>query len=96
MAKQKDLLSRLAGAGEDAIGRLSDVPGGKRLVDAASALRDRVDELQKRVRSLDPLERRVTALERRLGALEKKRPPRATASRAGGATRAPARKKPAP
>src|SRR5207248_10495473 len=91
--RQKDLLSRLADAGEDAIARLADIPGGQRFVEATHALRDRLDELQHRVRSLDPLERRVTELERRLEALEGAGKPSArrtrTSSRstaAGGAT----------
>jgi hypothetical protein len=70
--QQKDLLTRLADAGEDAIARLADVPGGQRFVEATHNLRERLDELQRRVRSLDPLERRVTELERRLEALESK------------------------
>jgi hypothetical protein len=68
--QQKDLLTRLADAGEEAIARLPDFPGGQRFVEATHALRDRLDELQQRIRSLDPLERRVTELERRLEALE--------------------------
>jgi cell division septum initiation protein DivIVA len=92
MAKQKDLLGRLADAGEDAIGKLADVPGGSRLLDAANALRDRVDELQKRIRHLDPLEQRVAELEARLAALEKKASrPRTT--RSTTAARKPAARK---
>ncbi len=67
--KQKDMISRLAGTGEEALQRIGDLPGGARLVEAANALRDRVDELTRRVRSLDPLERRVAELERRLDEL---------------------------
>jgi polyhydroxyalkanoate synthesis regulator phasin len=77
---QKDLLTRLSEAGEEAIGRLSEIPGGNRVVEATHALRERLDELQRRVRALDPLEKRVAELERRLQALERKG--RSTASRA--------------
>jgi hypothetical protein len=70
---QKDLLSRLADAGEEAIGRLADIPGGNRVLEAVHALRDRIDELQSRMRSLDPLERKVAQLEKRLDALEGKK-----------------------
>jgi hypothetical protein len=70
--QQKDLLTRLADAGEEAIARLGEVPGGQRVVEVTHALRERLDELQKRVRSLDPLEKRVAELERRLQALERK------------------------
>lgn len=76
MAQKRDLLSRLAEAGEDAIQRLGEAPGGKRLADAANTLRDRADELQKKVRGLDELERRVAQLEKRLAAVEKKPAPR--------------------
>jgi hypothetical protein len=74
---QKDLLTRLADAGEDAINRLSDLPGGSRFADAAHTLRVRMDELQKKVRGIDELERRVAALEARVDALSKPDKPRA-------------------
>ncbi|MFN2628878.1 MAG: hypothetical protein ABR569_09620 [Gaiellaceae bacterium] len=66
---QKDLLSRLADAGEAAIRQLSDVPGADRFLGAANAMRDRVDELQKRVRGLEGLEQRVAELERKVDGL---------------------------
>jgi cell division septum initiation protein DivIVA len=70
-APQKDLLSRLADAGEDAINRLSEMPGASRFMDTANSLRARVDELQKRVRGLDDLERRVEKLEAQVAGLTK-------------------------
>ena len=66
----KDLLTRLADAGEDAIHRLSEAPGADRLFGAANSMRDRVDELQKRVRGLEGIDRRVAELEQRVAALE--------------------------
>jgi hypothetical protein len=77
MAQQKDLLSRLADAGEDALSKLAEMPGGHRAIEAMNQLKNRMDELQQRVRSLDPPERRVTELEKRLEALESKRSTRA-------------------
>jgi polyhydroxyalkanoate synthesis regulator phasin len=71
----KDLLTRLAEAGEEALSRVGELPGGQRLVETVNGLRERLDELQSRLRSLDPLERRVTALEQRLAALEGKSRP---------------------
>lgn len=62
----KDLLTRLADAGEEAISKLADSPGADRLIGAVTGLRDRVDELQRRVRGIEDLERRVAALEARL------------------------------
>ena len=81
-APDKDLVARLAGAGEEALTRIVEMPGGQRLVEAVLALRDRLDDLQGRLRSLDPLERRVTELEQRLATLERKQPraPARTAS----------------
>ena len=84
--QQKDLLTRLAEAGEEAFARLSEIPGGNRLVEATHALRERLDEVQRRVRALDPLEKRVAELERRLQSLERKG--RSTAHRATAATKA--------
>jgi hypothetical protein len=67
----KDLLSRLADAGEEAIQRLSDIPGASRFAESANSLRARVDELQKRVRGIDELEKRVAKLEKQVAALSK-------------------------
>ena len=74
--QQKDVITRLAETGEEALHRLAELPGGARFAEAANALRDRVDDLAKRMRSLDPLERRVAELERRLDALSKPKPAR--------------------
>ena len=82
-AKKSDLLSRLVDAGEEAIQRLSDVPGGDRVVGTVNAMRDRVEELQKRVRGLEDLDRRLAALEKKVDKL----------SRGGSASK---RKKPKP
>jgi polyhydroxyalkanoate synthesis regulator phasin len=76
----RDLLSRLADAGEEAIKRLGDAPGANRVAEVVTTLRDRVDELQKKVRGLDELEQRVDALEKRLAAVEKKPAPRRRAA----------------
>ncbi len=63
---RKDLLTRLADAGEEAIAKLAETPGAERFMGSIGTMRDRVDELQRRVRGLDELERRVAALEARL------------------------------
>ena len=65
--RRTDLLGKLSDLSEDAMQRLSDVPGGERLVGAINATRERVDELQKRVRGMDELEKRLAALERAKG-----------------------------
>ncbi len=67
-----DIVSRLAGAGEEAMQRIGDLPYGKAILDAGQVLRERIDELAMRIRAIDPLEKRVAVLEKRLAALEKK------------------------
>ncbi|HET8893390.1 MAG TPA: hypothetical protein VFM96_04780 [Gaiellaceae bacterium] len=76
-ARKNDLLTRLVDAGEEAIQRLAEVPGGDRIVGTVNTMRDRVDELQKRVRGLEDLDKRLTALERKvdkLSAPKRKKP----------------------
>ncbi|MGI8885545.1 MAG: hypothetical protein ACR2G9_01305 [Gaiellaceae bacterium] len=78
--QDKDLMSRLADAGEEALQRLSDLPGGQRAVAALNDLRARVDELGKKVRGIDVLEARVAKLEREVAGLRKS-PARRSAER---------------
>ena len=78
--QDKDLISRLADAGEEALQRLADLPGGQRAVGAFNDLRARVDELGKKVRGIDALEARVAKLEREVTGL-KKPPARRSAPR---------------
>jgi hypothetical protein len=73
-AKRNDLLGRLADLSEEAIQRLSDVPGGDRALGALNALRERTDELQRRVRGLEGLEQRLADLEKRVDGLAKAQP----------------------
>jgi hypothetical protein len=72
-------MTRLADAGEEALQRLSELPGGQRALTAANDLRARVDELTKKVRGIDALEARIVKLEKELAALNKTK---ATARRA--------------
>ena len=76
MAKtsQKDILARVQDLGEEALHKLTEVPGGSRLVDMANQTRTRLDEMQKRIRGLEKLERRVEQLEQQVAALSKKTP----------------------
>jgi hypothetical protein len=78
-AKRNDLLGKLADLSEEAIQRLSDVPGADRAVGAVNALRERTDELQKRVRGLEGLEQRLADLEQKVDKLSKASTPRSTA-----------------
>jgi hypothetical protein len=68
--RQKNIVERLAGAGEDAIQRIGSAPGADKVLGALGTLRDRVDELQKSVRTIDKLEKRLTTIEKRLDKLE--------------------------
>lgn len=66
--ERKDLLTRLADAGEEAISKLGGAPGADRFLGVANSMRERIDELQKKVRGLDELERRVAHLEKQVAA----------------------------
>ena len=83
MAQRKpDLLSRLADRGEQVVGRITDLPGAKQLVDRVAALAKGLDDVQKQLRGLDRLEKRMTQIEKRLDKLEGKGTTRKTPSRA--------------
>jgi hypothetical protein len=69
--RRTDLLGRLADMSEEAIQRVSDAPGGEKLVSAMNALKDRTDELQKRFRGLEDLDKRLSAVETKLDELTK-------------------------
>jgi len=77
--QDKDVISRLADAGEEALQKLTELPGGKQMVKAMGDVRSRLDDMTTKLRKLDPLERRVSRLEKRLDALQK--PKAATARR---------------
>ncbi len=89
MAKRKDLLSRLADAGEEALNRLGDAPGMDRVTAFANSTRDRLDELTKRVRGIEALESRVAKLEKQVAAMSGTKAParkRTTAARKSSST----------
>lgn len=83
---EKDLMTRLADAGEEALHRLSELPGGQRALTAVNDLRTRVDDLTKKVRGIDALEARILKLEKEVAALKKAKTP----------ARRPAPRKPSP
>jgi ubiquinone biosynthesis protein UbiJ len=88
---QKDLLARLADAGEEALSRLASSPGLERVTGVISNLKDQVDALASRVRGLEALEKRVDALERKVERLSKSSG--STGSRKSAATRKTASRK---
>jgi phage shock protein A len=71
-SQDKDIVSRLADAGEEALQRLADLPGGQRAMTAFNDLRTRVDDLAKKVRGIDELEVRVQSLEKQVAAMQKR------------------------
>lgn len=73
--QEKDFVTRLTDAGEDALQRLSELPGGHKALTAFNDLRARVDELGKKMRGIDALEARVAKLEKDLAALKKAKTP---------------------
>lgn len=72
---EKDFVSRLADAGEDALQRIADLPGGQKALTAYNDLKTRVDDLGKKVRGIDALEERVVKLEKEVAALKKSNAP---------------------
>jgi hypothetical protein len=86
--QDKDLMTRLADAGEEALQRLTELPGSRRALNALNDLRARVDDLTKKVRGIDALEARVVKLEKEVAELKR---PRRTST-----TRRSAARKPAP
>ena len=81
----EDVFARLAGKGEQAMQRLSELPGGSRALRAFNDLKNRVDELSRKVRGIDALEQRVAKLEKDVAALKRAQKPAA-------AQKAPVRK----
>ncbi len=67
----KDFVTRLTDAGEEALQRIADLPGGQKALTAINELRTRVDDLGKKVRGIDALEERVAKLEKDVSALKK-------------------------
>ena len=88
MAKEsdKDLLARLADAGEDALRRLTEAPGMDRALAYAKQTRKQLDELTKRVQGINALEARIAKLEKQVASLSKES--------ASSSKRSPARKAP--
>lgn len=95
-AKQNDILSRVTELGQEALHKLTEVPGGAKLVDMMNDSKSRLDEMQKKLRGLDALERRVAKLEQQLAAQAKKPAARKAAAKKPAAARKPATPKKPP
>lgn len=72
---EKDFVARLANAGEEALQRIADLPGGQKALTAYNDLKTRVDDLGKKVRGIDALEERIVKLEKDVAALKKAKAP---------------------
>jgi hypothetical protein len=72
---EKDFVARLADAGEEALQRIADLPGGQKALTAYNDLKTRVDDLGKKVRGIDALEERIVKLEKEVTALKKGKAP---------------------
>ncbi len=80
-AKQNDILSRVTELGHEALNKLSEVPGGSKIVEMMNDSKTRLDEMQKKLRGLDALEKRVAALEKQLATTAKKPAAKKSAAR---------------
>jgi hypothetical protein len=69
----RDVIGRLAARGDEALQRLSGLPGGTLALKTFNDLRTRVDELGKRVRGVEALEARIATLEKDVAALKRAR-----------------------
>lgn len=69
--KQKDVLARLADAGEEALSRFASSPGIDRVTGVMTNMKDQVDALASKVRGMDALEKRIDDLERKVDRLSK-------------------------
>lgn len=69
----RDVIGRLAARGDEALQRLSGLPGGTLALKTFNDLRTGVDELGKRVRGVEALEARIASLEKDVAALKRAR-----------------------
>jgi hypothetical protein len=90
--RQKNIVTRLADAGEEAIQRLGGAPGADRLGGAVNTLRERMDEMQRRMLGLEEVQKRLESIERRLDKLEGKGSP-SSSSRSRSSASSPRPKK---
>jgi hypothetical protein len=91
-SRQKNIVERLAGAGEEVLERIASIAAADRVVGTLGTLKERVDELQKSVRTIDRLERRLSAIEWRLTKLEGKTSTKSRKASSGSRKRTATRK----
>lgn len=81
MARQKDIIGRLADVGEEAFSRVAGSQTTARVVESVASLRERMDDVQRKVRGLDELEKRVAKLEKQVAGLAKPKASRSSSAR---------------
>jgi hypothetical protein len=91
-SRQKNIVERLAGAGEEVLERIASIAAADRVVGTLGTLKERVDELQKSMRTIDRLERRLSAIEWRLTKLEGKTSTKSRKASSGSRKRTATRK----
>jgi hypothetical protein len=69
----RDVIGRLAARGDEALQRISGLPGGTLALKTFNDLRTRVDDLGKRVRGVEALEARIASLEKDVATLKRAR-----------------------
>jgi hypothetical protein len=93
--KQRDLITRLSDAGEEAISKVTGSQSAARIMESVGGARERLDDIQKKLRGLDELEKRVKKLEKQVADLSKPKRSTSSRSRTSATTRrATPRKKP--
>jgi hypothetical protein len=95
--RQKDILTKLADAGEGAISRVAGSQTTTRLIETMGGMRVRMDDLQKKLRGLEELEKRVAKLEKHVADLGKPKTAaraKSTTARKASTSKPAARKKP--
>ena len=92
---QKNIVERLAGAGEEVLEKIASIAAAERMVGTLGTLKERVDDLQKSVRTIDRLERRLSAIEWRLTKLEGKTSTKPRKTSSSGSKKKTATRKPA-
>ena len=69
--KDGDILTEFATRGQEALQRLSELPGGTTALRAFNDLKTRVDDLSKKMRGVDELEARIAKLEKEVATLKR-------------------------
>ena len=75
--RPKDLISKLADAGEEAIQKVTDtvtdIPGATKLGQSVNTMKERLDDVTKKMRGLEAMEKRIAKLEKQLDQLQGKK-----------------------